>query len=277
MTAAVYSQTTVDITAGDYLFRASATKVVFDGFTAVYESENNVKEKARGRLPELSVDEPLDLVALEPSQHFTKPPPRYSDASLVKALEELGIGRPSTYAPIIQTIVTRDYVHRESGYFKPTELGTIVTHLLMKHFPKVLDVEFTARLEDELDGIAEGEADWLIVLRSFYSPFMHSVEEAKLMMKDVKREVVATNEICEVCGKPMVIKWGRRGKFLSCSDYPRCKSAKSITSGVKCPLEGCGGELIQRRSRRGAFYGCTNYPRCRYTTRKLPEETEKSG
>jgi DNA topoisomerase-1 len=194
----------------------------------------------------------------------------------VKALEELGIGRPSTYAPIIHTIVARSYVDRESGYFRPTELGGIVTKLLMQHFPKILDVEFTARLEDELDGIDDGEIDWLVVLKSFYSPFMHSVEQAKVQMKDVKREVAATDEICSVCGKPMVIKWGRRGKFLSCSDYPRCKNAKSITSGVKCPIEGCGGELVLRRSRRGPFYGCTKYPKCTYTARKLPEKEPTS-
>lgn len=276
MSEAVLSQTTVDIKAGEYLFRAGATKVLFDGFTAVYEAEKEKEdEEEKLRLPELSVDEPLDLLGLVPGQHFTKPPPRYSDASLVKALEELGIGRPSTYAPIIHTITARDYVRRDSGYFRSTELGTIVTELLMKHFPKILDVEFTAKMEDELDGIEEGEADWLVVLKSFYSPFIHTVEEAKLNMKDVKKVLIATDEICQLCGKPMVIKWGRRGKFLSCSDYPRCKSAKSITSGVKCPLEGCGGELLERRSKRGAFYGCTNFPRCRFTTRKLPEKAEE--
>lgn len=273
MSPALLSQTTVDIKAGDYLFKASATKVLFDGYTAVYELENETKEKEeRTKLPYLSVDEPLDLLSLLPSQHFTKPPPRYSDATLVKALEELGIGRPSTYAPIIQTIVARDYVLREAGYFRPTELGVIVTELLMKHFPKVLDVEFTAKLEDELDGIEEGEADWLIVLRSFYSPFMHSVEQARLTMKDVKKQVSATNEVCSLCGRPMIVKWGRRGKFLSCSGYPECKNAKSITTGIKCPNEGCGGELVARRSRRGPFYGCTKYPACKYTTRKLPDK-----
>jgi DNA topoisomerase-1 len=272
MSAAVYSQTTVDINAGDYVFKAGAMKVVFDGYTAVYEVEEPKEgEEEKARLPELSPEEPLDLLGLLPSQHFTKPPPRYSDASLVKALEELGIGRPSTYAPIIQTITARDYVRRESGYFKPTELGTIVTKLLMEHFPKILDVEFTARMEDELDGIEEGEADWQVVLKAFYSPFMHSADQAKLHMKDVKKEVVATDEICNLCGKPMVIKWGRRGKFLSCSDYPTCKNAKSITTGVRCPT-GCGGELVARRSKRGPFYGCTNYPKCTYVARKLPEK-----
>ncbi|MFA6078306.1 MAG: type I DNA topoisomerase [Candidatus Omnitrophota bacterium] len=280
MTSAVYSQTTVDIKAGDYMLKTSATKVVFDGFTAVYGSEKDEAEEPapeKNVMPELSVDEPLDLLDLIWTQHFTKPPPRYSDGSLVKALEELGIGRPSTYAPIIQTVVARDYVRRESGYFRPTELGVIVTELLLKHFPKVLDVEFTAKLEDELDGIEEGEIDWLVVLKSFYSPFIHSVEVAKLEMKDVKKEVVPTGEVCSMCGKPMVIKWGRRGKFMSCSDYPNCKNAKSITTGVKCPLEGCGGELIARRSKRGSFYGCSNFPKCRYVNRKLPEKEEQEA
>jgi len=275
MSQAIYSQTTVDIKAGDYIFKAGAMKVVFDGYTAVYEVEEpkeGDEDKDKAKLPELSVDEPLDLLDLLPSQHFTKPPPRYSDASLVKVLEELGIGRPSTYSPIIQTITARDYVGRESGYFKPTELGTIVTGLLKEHFPKILDVEFTARMEDELDGIEEGEADWQVVLKAFYSPFIHSADLAKINMKDVKKEVGVTDEICKLCGKPMVIKWGRRGKFLSCSDFPTCKNAKSISSGVKCPTEGCGGELVARRSTRGPFYGCTNYPKCTYVARKLPEK-----
>jgi DNA topoisomerase-1 len=270
MAEALLSQTAVDIKAGEYLFRASATKVAFDGFMVLYDVDIEKEEEKEKKIPLLSVDEPLDLLELIPGQHFTKPPPRYSDGSLVKTLEELGIGRPSTYAPTIQTIVTRDYVRRESGYLKPTELGTIVTRLLMEHFPKVLDVEFTAKMEDELDGIEDGQIDWKILLKSFYSPFMHTVDKAKIAMKDVKKEIIPTNEICDKCGKPMVIKWGRRGKFLSCSDYPRCKNAKSITSGVKCPSPGCEGELVERRSTRGMFYGCTKFPVCRYTVRKLP-------
>jgi DNA topoisomerase-1 len=276
MTEAVMAQTAADIMAGDYLFRASNTQVAFDGFMVLYDADTDKEEKKEGKMPLLSVDEPLDMLELIPSQHFTKPPPRYSDGSLVKALEELGIGRPSTYAPTISTIVNRDYVRRESGYLQPTELGGIVTKLLMEHFPKVLDVEFTAKMEDELDGIEEGEIDWKVLLKSFYSPFMHTVDKAKVAMKDVKKEVVATNEVCEKCGKPMVIKWGRRGKFLSCSDYPRCKNAKSITTGVKCPSPGCEGELVARRSTRGMFYGCTKFPVCRYTSRKLPgKDTEQ--
>ncbi|MFA6142949.1 MAG: type I DNA topoisomerase [Candidatus Omnitrophota bacterium] len=275
MSPAIISQTSVDIKAGDYLLKTGAAKIVFDGYTAVYEIEKEKEDgddAAKAKLPELSIGQVLDLLGLLPAQHFTKPSPRYSDATLVKALEELGIGRPSTYAPIIQTVTARDYVNRVSGYFHPTELGTVVSQLLMKHFPKILDVEFTAKMEDELDGIEEGETDYLMVLKAFYSPFIHSAEAAKLEMKDVKKEIGATNEICNLCGKPMIIKWGRRGKFLSCSDYPTCKNAKSITSGVKCPTPGCGGELVQRRSVRGPFFGCTNYPKCTYTARKLPEK-----
>jgi len=276
MSESILSQVTADIKAGDYLFRTSLTRIVFDGYAVLYEVESEEKEKNKeGKMPQLSVDEPLDLLEIIPSQHFTKPPPRYSDASLVKVLEELGIGRPSTYAPTISTVVTRDYVRRDAGYLKPTELGTIVTRLLLEHFPKVLDYEFTAKMEDELDGIEAGEIDWVTLLKGFYSPFMHTVEKAKIAMRDVKKEIVPTNEVCELCGKPMVIKWGRRGKFMSCSDYPKCKSAKSITSGVKCPGPDCTGELVERRSTRGIFYGCTKFPACRYTARRLPSDEGK--
>lgn len=276
MSESVLSQTAADIKAGDYLFRTSLTKVLFDGYAVLYEVGSEESQKIKeGKMPQLSPDEPLDLLELIPSQHFTKPPPRYSDASLVKVLEELGIGRPSTYAPTISTVVMRDYVRRDAGYLKPTELGTIVTRLLLEHFPKVLDYEFTARMEDELDGIENGEIDWVTLLKGFYSPFMHMVKKAKIAMRNVKKEIVPTDEVCELCGKPMVIKWGRRGKFLSCSDYPKCKSAKSITSGVRCPGPDCTGELVERRSARGIFYGCTKFPACRYTARKLPGDEGK--
>ncbi len=272
MVPALYSVTSVDIKAGRCTLKSSDTKVVFDGFMTLYgEEELEENGKFKNRLPLLKAGEKVDLLSLIPSQHFTKPPARYSDASLVKALEEKGIGRPSTYAPIIQTVIMRNYVVRESSSLRPTELGFIVTDLLMAHFPKIIDEKFTAKMEDELDGIEEGEIDYLVALKSFYSPFMHLVEQAKTAMKDVKREVIPTNEVCELCGKPMVVKWGRRGKFLSCSDFPRCKNAKSITTGVKCLQEGCTGELVARRSKRGSFYGCSRYPQCTYTTRQLPQ------
>lgn len=259
----------VDIEAGKCIFRASGTKALFDGFTILYRQE----DKEVNILPPLREKEILSLVKLEPSQHFTNPPPRFSDASLVKELEEKGIGRPSTYAPIIFTIIFRNYVEREKGYFHPTELGTIVTELLTKHFPGVLDIKFTAYLEEELDEIEEGRMDWLKVLKDFYTPFKIACEKAQQDMKNIKAVSAPTNEVCDKCGKPMVIKWGRKGKFLSCSDFPRCKNAKSITTGVKCPEPGCGGELVQRRSSRGSFYGCTKYPNCRFVSRTLPSST----
>lgn len=279
MTHALYLVTTVDIEAGKYRFRASGTKIVFDGFTALYPAAFSQKEDDRRKelwkIPSLAGGERLDLIKLIPSRHFTKPPSRYSDATLVKALEEKGIGRPSTYAPIISTIILRHYAKRIKGYLHPTELGEIINNLLIKHFPKIMDIGFTAKLEDELDGIEEGKVGRLSVLKDFYAPFMHSVDEAKKHMKSIKKEPLKTDEICELCGKPMVIKWGRRGKFLSCSDFPKCRYSKSITTGIKCPNPDCGGELIERHSRRGVFYGCTNYPRCNYTTRVLPAQEDK--
>jgi len=255
----------VDIEAGKCIFRASGTKVLFNGFTVLYKPEDREMT-----LPPLKEKEILSLVKLEPSQHFTNPPPRFSDASLVKELEEKGIGRPSTYAPIISTIIFRNYAKREKGYFHPTELGTVVTELLTKHFPRVLDIKFTAYLEEELDEIEEGKMDWLKVLKDFYTPFKIACEKAQKDMKNLKAVSTPTNEVCDKCGKPMVIKWGRKGKFLSCSDFPRCKNAKSITTGVKCPEVGCPGELVERRSSRGSFYGCTKYPNCRFVSRTLP-------
>lgn len=256
----------VDIEAGKCIFRAGGSKVLFDGFTVLY---NDSYKEARV-LPYLREKESLILVKLDPSQHFTNPPPRFSDASLVKELEEKGIGRPSTYAPIISTIILRNYVKREKGYLRPTELGMVVTELLTKHFPKVLDIKFTAYLEEELDEVEEGRIEWLKVLRDFYSPFKTAFDRAQKDMSSLKNINTPTNEVCAKCGKPMVIKWGRNGKFLSCSDFPRCKNAKSITTGVKCPRPDCGGELVERHSRRGNFYGCSNFPACRHASRTLP-------
>ncbi|MFA5156873.1 MAG: type I DNA topoisomerase [Candidatus Omnitrophota bacterium] len=275
MAPAEYLMTSVDILAGEYLFTASGSSLIFDGFTAIYNKEENgngseeEEEKKKNPIPELQKDEQLQLLGIEPSQHFTKPPPRYSDSSLVKALEEDGIGRPSTYAPIIHTLTLRDYVRRIKGYFYATELGFKVCDLLVEYFPKIMDVNFTATMEEELDEIEEGRLDKIKVLNDFYSPFKTTVDFAQT---NIKKEVITTDEICEKCGKPMIIKWGRKGKFLSCSAYPECKSSKSITTKVKCPQEGCGGELIERRSKRGFFYGCTNYPKCTFTAKNLPEE-----
>ncbi len=273
MTSALYSVLSVNIDAGDYRFRAGGGHLIFDGFLRVYREGGENAEEIE-ELPPLEKAEALDLKELVPEQHFTKPPPRYSDASLVKILEEKGIGRPSTYAPIIRTVVNRNYIKRVGKYLQPTELGELVNKLLVENFSDIVDEEFTAKMESELDGVEEGNIGWVQVLKDFYAPFSKKLEEARERMKSVKRQEIKTDQVCEKCGRPMVIKWGRRGRFLSCSGFPACKNAKSITSGVKCPMEGCDGELVERKSRRGVFFGCTNYPKCTYTTRKLPQPGE---
>ncbi len=271
MTPARYDVTTVDIEAGKYLFAASGSVLIFDGFMVIY-NKNKEDEKEKNTIPALEKDEVLDLAKLLPSQHFTKPPPRFSDASLVKALEEEGIGRPSTYAPIISTLIFRDYIRRLKGYFHSTELGFKVCDLLVEYFPKIMDVKFTASMEEELDEIEEGRLDRIKVLEDFYAPFKMSLDFAQA---NIKKEVITSDQICEKCGKLMIVKWGRRGKFLSCPDFPNCKFSKSITTGVKCPQAECGGELIERRSKRGFFYGCSNFPKCTFTSKTLPQDKEE--
>ncbi len=278
MNPAVYLATSVDISAGIYLFTASGSSLVFEGFSKVYNKNNNGEDdKKKNNIPPLEKGEALTLVKLIPSQHFTKPPARFSDSSLIKVLEEEGIGRPSTYAPIVYTLVFRDYVRRLKGYLQPTELGFKVCDLLVEYFPKVMDVKFTASMEEELDQIEEGKIDKLKVLNDFYQPFKASLDFAQ---ENIVKEVIVSDQICDKCAKPMIVKWGRKGKFLSCSDYPACKSSKSITSGVKCPEADCGGELIERRSRRGFFFGCSNFPKCRFVSKNLPQdksETDDTG
>ena len=281
MSPAILSLTQIDISAGKDLFKASGTKVSFSGFTVVYKTENKNNDdegkQEEWKLPALAEGDKLHLDSLAPSQHFTKPPPRYSDASLVKDLEEKGIGRPSTYAPIIYTIILRNYVKRLKGYLHASELGVIVNDLLTEHFPTILDIAFTAAMEEELDEVESGSLDWTKVLKDFYGPFSKNLEHAKTAMESIKKKAVETGEVCELCGRPLVVKWGRRGKFLSCSGFPKCRHAKSITTGVKCPNPGCTGELIERRSKqRGRpFYGCTKYPNCTFTTNTLPEENQE--
>lgn len=266
MKPAVYEITTVNISAGEFLFKAVGSILKFDGFMKVLDCSKEEKKKL---FPPLNKGEELKLLNLISGQHFTQPPARFSDASLVKTLEEKGIGRPSTYVPIIRTIILRDYVRRNKGYFFPTELGFTVNDLLTKYFPKILDVKFTATLEEELDEVEEGKLNWVEVVKLFYGPFMRKLNIAH---QKVKKEVIPTKEICELCGRPMVVKWGRHGRFLSCSGFPKCKNARSITTEVRCPEQGCGGWLVERRTRGGkVFFGCSNYPKCTYTANKLPE------
>ncbi|MBD3379917.1 MAG: type I DNA topoisomerase [Candidatus Omnitrophica bacterium] len=271
MESALYSLLAVHIKAGDYKFHAGGGQLLFDGFLKVYREDGDDQTET-SLLPPLEKGEETALVELFPEQHFTKPPARYTDASLVKELEEKGIGRPSTYAPIIRTIINRNYIKRMGRSLQPTELGELVNKLLVENFPDVVDDAFTARMEDELDEIEEGKIEWHKALEEFYSDFSKKLEEAKEKMKSVKKQEIKTDEKCSKCGRPMVIKWGRRGRFLSCSGFPSCKESKSITTGVKCPEEECDGELVERRSKRGMFYGCTRYPKCTYTSRKLPQE-----
>jgi DNA topoisomerase-1 len=271
MTNAVYSVLTVHIDAGDYRFRAGGARLIFDGFLKVYIDDGDYKSETP-EIPELAVEEETELVELLPEQHFTKPPPRYTDASLVKVMEEKGIGRPSTYAPIIKTILGRNYIKRMNKSLQPTELGELVNRLLVENFSDIVDYEFTANMENELDYIEEGTEEWVKVVNEFYGSFQVRLAEAKKKMKSVKKHVIETEEKCEKCGRPMVVKWGRRGRFMSCSGFPACKHSKSITTGVKCPSDGCDGELVERKSSRGFFYGCTKYPACTFTSRKLPSE-----
>ena len=271
------------IGAGEFRLKSNGRTNLFAGWTKVYSVEEEEKEQLEegvlppGELPPLAKGDALELIQLAPNQHFTKPPRRFTDASLVKTLEEAGVGRPSTYAPTIMTIVSRDYVRRTSGSLVPTSLGRTVCDMLVEHFPEVMDLTFTANLEEELDRVEDGDLEWVNVVRDFYTPFSARVTTAQEKMRDVKREVIPTEYVCEKCTKPMVIKWGRFGQFLSCSDYPQCKNAKAIPTGVKCAQEGCGGDLVERRSRGRIFYGCSKYPACRYTTRRLPNAATEGG
>jgi len=257
-----------------YLFRASGSTLRFPGFLAVYEEARDDETQAEEEgppLPALEKGEVVDLVRLIPEQHFTQPPPRYSEATLVKALEEHGIGRPSTYAPILSTIQTRGYVERQSRYLVPTKLGFTVNDLLVRHFPEVVDTGFTAHMEGDLDRSAEGSANWVEVLREFYGPFETRVLEAQREMPKVEVEPEATGEVCEKCGGPMIVKRGRFGKFIACGNFPACRNSKPflVKLGVACPE--CGGELVERRTRKGrTFYGCANYPQCNFSAWNRP-------
>lgn len=272
MSNCLQSTTQADILASgkqDYIFKASGYTVDFDGFTVLYTEGKDVEQEKEKALPPLEENMPLKLKSILPNQHFTEPPARYTEASLIKALEEYGIGRPSTYASIISTITSREYVSREGKALKPTELGEVVTQLMKDRFPKIVNLKFTAQMEDNLDSIEEGKIVWTDTLKEFYDDFAATLSKAKEDMKDVKITLKEdqTDEVCDKCGKPMVIKYGRYGKFIACSGYPECANVKKIVNeiGVKCPK--CGGEVIKRRSRKGKmFFGCGNYPNCDFVS-----------
>ena len=281
MTAAVYDTMSVEIAAGARCrLRAAGSKLRFAGFTAVYTGSDKAKQEKDVVLPDLAAGDVLTLVRPEPQQHFTEPPPRYNEASIVKTLEEKEIGRPSTYAPIIETIQARGYVQRVDKHFQPTELGFIVVDMLESYFKTIVDVKFTADLENALDEIAEGKVEKNALLRAFYDPFEETLEKADEAIGHVELPVEVSDVPCENCGRMMVVKQGRYGKFLACPGFPECRNTKPILKkmGVKCPK--CGGELVERRTRRGrTFYGCENYPTCDYTTWDTPQEKtcEKCG
>ncbi len=274
MMPAVYDTVSVDITAGKYLFRSTSSKLKFDGFLKVYEEikEENGNGQEEFKLPELKVNQDLKLIELLPEQHFTKPPARFTEASLIKEMESNGIGRPSTYATIISTLKQRKYVDSVQRRLTPTELGTTVNRILVQNFPEIFNIDFTAEMEEELDKIEEGEMKWTEVLNDFYEPFSSILQKVSRKSKEIKEShQEETEEKCEKCGSPMVIKWGRHGRFLSCSNYPACKNAKPLNhkedkqllNGAKCEL--CGSEMVIKTGRFGRFIACSNYPECKNT------------
>jgi len=280
MTPAKYNIITVDIVAGKYLFQAGGSTVIFPGYTIVYkeepkEDEEVPEEERKAKIPPLTIGEGLTPREFKPGQHFTKPPPRYTEATLVKALEEKGIGRPSTYAPTIMTIIKRSYVSKEKGRLIPSQLGKSVTKLLIENFPGIFEVDFTAQMENNLDNIEKGKIRWITVLEDFYKPFADTLVTATAEMKDIKQEVQKTDQVCEKCGKPMLLKMGRFGQFLACSGYPECKTTASVPTGVKCPK--CGGDVVRRKSKKGStFYGCSKYPACDFVAKFLNQAKSAS-
>ncbi|MGH2349317.1 MAG: type I DNA topoisomerase [bacterium] len=271
MASAVMDTMSADIHAGSYLFRATGARVKFLGFLAVYR-ESSDDDEQKGWLPEVVAGETVALDRLAPNQHFTQPPPRYTEAALVRALEERGIGRPSTYAPTIETIKRRGYVQSTQRRLQPTDLGILVNDLLVEHFGDVMDYDFTAGLEEELDQIEEGEQEWQKVVGDFYRPFARDLVEAEQKIVEVETPVVEIGEACPECGRPLVRKHGRYGEFIACSGFPECKYTRPIGIGITCPR--CKtGEIVERRSRRGrTFYGCNRYPECTYTSWDRPTE-----
>ncbi|NSW89893.1 MAG: type I DNA topoisomerase [Firmicutes bacterium] len=280
MTQAIYDTLNVDVAVSSYIFKASGSHLKFDGYNKIYQEEqedNNGKEDEAEEnnidLPELIEGEVLSLKKLMPQQHFTQPPQRYTEATLVKALEEKGIGRPSTYAPIITTIISRGYVVRDGKFLVPTELGKIVTDLMKIHFKEIVDVQFTALMEAQLDSIEEGKKKWVEIVREFYEDFEHLLKEAEVKIGHIEVPDEETDVICEKCGKNMVVKSGRYGKFLACPGFPECKNTKPIVeeAGVLCPE--CKGRLLVKKTKRGKkYYGCENYPECKFMIWNKPYE-----
>ncbi len=283
MKPTIFDVTTVDIKAGKYTFRANGSIIKFKGFMSVYMEgrDDSSDEDRESILPELVEGQVLQLLGITPEQHFTQPPPRYSESTIVKVLEENGIGRPSTYASIISTIQSRDYVIKDKGRFVPTEVGRLVNNVLIKSFPDILDVKFTAKMETELDDIEDGKRKWVEVLEEFYGPFSQSLKEAPDNIRAAKKDMEEeTDEVCEVCGEKMIIKWGKFGRFMACTGYPECKNTKELDQAGKgseepepieevCDL--CGSPMAIKNGRYGKFLACTAYPECK-NTKKIGQE-----
>ena len=282
MADCIQDTVSASITAGDYLFRASGFRVSFDGFTALYEESTDDAKKKETALPPLEEGQTLKLKKLTADQKFTQPPPLYTEATLIHALEENGIGRPSTYAPIITTIVDRGYVEKDQKKLKTTPLGQAVNTVMMEQFPDIVNVKFSADMEKKLDVVEAGQADWVKTIDDFYQGFEKSLEQAEKNMegKRIKVEDIPTDEICEKCGRPMVIKSGRYGKFVACSGFPECRNAHPLVkdTGGLCPLD--GGHMLVRKSAKGrVYYGCSNYPKCNYMSweEPVPEKCPQCG
>jgi DNA topoisomerase-1 len=298
MTPAVFDQTTIDISArgkdsSEYLFRATGSVLKFGGFLKVYEEgkdqSDEEDEEMKHRLPAVAEGEHLKLRGLAPEQHFTEPPPRYNEATLVKKLEADGVGRPSTYASIISTIQEREYVRKEGGRFYPTELGRVVTGLLLENFDDIFDIQYTARMEEELDEIEAGKIAWRVAIGEFYEKFDKDLKHAEEHMTNIKRMEKPTDLICEKCGKPLVIKWGKHGSFIACTGYPDCTYTRELTvdlpdvdkidlaeQGDEEYCENCGRPMVLKKGRFGTFFACTGYPDCKTTkpiggTQKKPD------
>jgi DNA topoisomerase I len=298
MMPATFDQTTIEVNASGsddakYLFRATGSVPKFDGFLAVYEEGKDQKDseddELKNRLPLVEPGEQLKFRAIDPEQHFTEPPPRFNEATLVKELESDGVGRPSTYASILSTILEREYAKKEGGRFVPTELGMVVTDLLVESFDDIFDVRYTARMEEELDDIEDGKIDWRESLTEFYGKFQKDLEHAERHMTDIKRMEKPTDLLCDKCGKPMVIKWGRHGSFIACTGYPECTSTRELT--VDLPdvdkvgfteqdaeeyCENCGRVMVLKKGRFGTFFACSGYPDCK-TTKRIGDTEQKKA
>src|ERR1035438_4407791 len=296
MMPALFDQTTIDVTANgnngvEYTFRATGSVPKFDGYLKVYpegkDQTDEEDEELKHRLPAVAEGELLRFKALRPEQHFTEPPPRYNEATLVKRLEADGVGRPSTYASILSTIQEREYVKKEGGRFIPTELGMVVTDLLLESFDDIFDVSYTARMEQELDEIEEGKLDWRTAMGEFYERFDKDLKHAEAHMTDIKRMEKPTDLICEKCGKPLVIKWGKHGSFIACTGYPDCTYTRELTvdlqdvdkvdlseQGEEEYCENCGRPMVLKKGRFGTFLACTGYPDCK-TTKQIGGEQKK--